>query len=105
MTATQGLTLLAAAPALAVIVGIAVRARSGVILTAAVVGELMAYVATLAWTQYTMRRTPLTEGTLRATVDVDTTRRLMVLLVLAAFAMLIAGTGIGIRHLAQRLWP
>jgi len=105
MTGPQALLVLAATPALAAVVGIAVRARSGVILTAAVVGELIAYVATLAWTQYTMKRTPLAEGTFRATADVDVTNRLMVLLALASFAMLVAGAGIAVRHLVGRLWP
>jgi len=105
MTGPQALVLLAATPALAAVVGIAVRARSGVILTAAVVGELIAYVVTLAWTQYAMRRTPLTEGTLRATADIDVTTRLMVVFALASFAMLVAGAGIGVRHLVVRLWP
>jgi len=104
-TPTQILTLLAAAPALAAVIGLAVRARTGVILTAAVVGELVMYVVTLAWSQYALRRTPLAEGTLRATVDIDVTRRLTILVALATFAVLVAGAGIGLRHLAARFWP
>jgi len=105
MTPTQVLTLLAAAPAVAAVIGLVVRARTSMILTAAVIGELVVYVVTLAWSQYASRRTPLAEGTLRATVDIDMTRRLMVLVALATFAVLVAGAGIGLRHLAARFWP
>ena len=101
MTGFQGILLMVAGPLIAVAIALIANARPGVIVGAAVLGEVASYLAARAISYRALGNIATANRNVfvaQAHAQVGTSQRLFAFGIIFGFALLIGIAGIGIRH-------